>query len=346
MFQVHPTTIPCVSPELLLQLLNTTDCAAVMLDDARVIRYSNEVVANLFGYAPDELIGRPIDVLLPHAAVDVEQNMGHVNRAATRSAPTTQRRSMLARRRDGDTFMSMVVVSSIHQDSHPWSAVIINDVSHVVDAQNALRDKTHAIALMEERSRLARVFQDITTQTLFSAKISAEVLPTAIQRDPELAIRMAEAISQMATGAMAQLRVVLVELLAGEIAANPIESLVQVLANASAARIGKNIAVVSRVRGQPPGNVRSALYRVAQEALHNAATHSVAEHISVDLNVGSRQALLTVTDDGRGAPLERLERSPTGIRAMRDQAALIDAHLDIWSAVGQGTRVTLCWGEV
>jgi PAS domain S-box-containing protein len=338
-----PMSAAPLSPNLLSQLLNTTDCAVVMLDEGQVIRYANDAVERVFGYAPEELAGQSLDVLLPPAAIAKHKDHVREFGMATHSASMAHRKPVHGRRRNGEIFLATVGISTLRQDGKSWCAAIVSDLSPAISAQNELRDKTEAIALMEERARLARIFQDIAAQTLFSAKISAEVLPKVIRRDQDEAIQLAEAISRMTAGAMAQLRIVLVELLEGEIAANPIESLIQVLADACAARIGRPIAVAMRVHGQPPIEVRRSLYRIAQEALHNAATHSAATRISIDFTVTPNQAGLIITDDGRGAPVDRIERSTTGIRVMREQAQLIDARLDIWSGVGQGTRVSLTW---
>jgi PAS domain S-box-containing protein len=335
-----------LSPELLTQLLNTTDCAVVVLDATQTIRYVNDAVTRVFGYAPAELIGHSIDLLLPESSVSAHRQ--HVrdfcaSMHVAHSENMVHRKPVHGRRKNDETFLAMIGISTLIRNGQQWCAAIVNDLTTVVNTQAELRTKTEAMALMAERARLARIFQDITSQTLFSAKISAEILPKVIRRDQDEAIRMAEAISRMAAGAMAQLRIVLVELHEGEIAANPIESLIKLLADASAARIGFPISVALTVRGQPPEPVRVTLYRVAQEALHNAVSHSAAERIDVDLYVTPNLARLIVTDNGRGTAHERLRTSRAGVQAMREHAAQIDAHLDIWSAAGQGTRVSLAW---
>jgi PAS domain S-box-containing protein len=335
-----------LSPDLLTQLLNTTDCAVVVLDATQTIRYVNDAVKRVFGYAPAELIGRSIDLLLPESSVSAHRQHVRDFGASTHSAHSenmVHRKPVRGRRKNNEVFLAMVGISTLVRDGQRWCAAIVNDLTNVVNTQTELRHKNEAMALMAERARLARIFQDITSQTLFSAKISAEILPKVIRRDRDEAIRMAEAISRMAASAMAQLRIVLVELRDGEIAANPIESLVKLLADASAARIGFPISVELTVRGQPPEPVRIALYRVAQEALQNAVLHSAAGRINVDLHVAPNLARLTVSDNGRGADHERLRSSSAGVNAMREHAAQIDADLDIWSAAGQGTRVSLAW---
>ncbi|WP_203716462.1 sensor histidine kinase [Asanoa siamensis] len=80
------------------------------------------------------------------------------------------------------------------------------------------------------------------------------------------------------------------------------------------------------------------LYRVAQEALTNAARHSGARTIEVSLRRHPGEVRLRITDDGRGfgdAP------EGAGIRGMRERALLVGAALSLGPAIGGGADVRL-----
>lgn len=79
------------------------------------------------------------------------------------------------------------------------------------------------------------------------------------------------------------------------------------------------------------------LYRVAQEALTNAARHAEAERVEVSLRHTDGSVVLAVTDNGHGG---RIAGEGAGIRGMRERALLIGATLDITSAAS-GTQVRL-----
>ncbi len=91
-----------------------------------------------------------------------------------------------------------------------------------------------------------------------------------------------------------------------------------------------------------PAPLASVLYRVAQEALRNAARHAVASHVRVRLQRGDAGITLDVTDDGKGFDLLRAEerRPGMGLFSMRERVALVHGHLDVSSVPGRGTRVT------
>jgi two-component system sensor histidine kinase UhpB len=80
------------------------------------------------------------------------------------------------------------------------------------------------------------------------------------------------------------------------------------------------------------------LFRIAQEALNNAAKHAQAEKVKIRLEVKELQFILEIHDDGRGfdpaAPTGRL-----GMRSMRERAEAAGAAFQVESAPGQGTLV-------
>ncbi|MEU0413149.1 sensor histidine kinase [Streptomyces griseorubiginosus] len=80
------------------------------------------------------------------------------------------------------------------------------------------------------------------------------------------------------------------------------------------------------------------LYRVAQEALTNAARHAEAEKVEVSLRRVGEAVVLSVVDDGRG-----IQAAPegAGMRGMRERALLIGATLDVTSQPQAGTAVRL-----
>ncbi|MFF2361359.1 HAMP domain-containing sensor histidine kinase [Streptomyces sp. NPDC058122] len=80
------------------------------------------------------------------------------------------------------------------------------------------------------------------------------------------------------------------------------------------------------------------LYRVAQEALTNAARHAEASQVEVSLQHTDEVVVLAVVDDGRG---NGVAREGAGIRGMRERALLIGATLDVTSPPQAGTQVRL-----
>jgi signal transduction histidine kinase len=95
-----------------------------------------------------------------------------------------------------------------------------------------------------------------------------------------------------------------------------------------------------------PDDVALAIFRITQEALHNAIQHADASEIAVRLTEYPDRLRLTVTDDGRGIvegvdPARFVAQGHFGLAGMRERAAMIRGKLDVQTAADYGTVVIL-----
>jgi two-component system CheB/CheR fusion protein len=109
------------------------------------------------------------------------------------------------------------------------------------------------------------------------------------------------------------------------------------------ARFASIYGIDSRFESGPPITLRDSvkatqLFRIAQEAVRNAAEHAKATHIIVRLGREGIRDVLEVRDDGTGFEHDT-EAPGAGLRIMRHRAKLIGASLEITSTSGQGTLV-------
>jgi PAS domain S-box-containing protein len=117
----------------------------------------------------------------------------------------------------------------------------------------------------------------------------------------------------------------------------------------AAARAGAAVTVESvglEEDGGParrlPSEVETALYRIVQEALTNAAKHAVpagAKNVSVTLQRVDGHVLATIEDDGPGFDPETAGAGRLGLVGMRERAALLGGTLEVESAPGSGTTI-------
>jgi signal transduction histidine kinase len=89
-----------------------------------------------------------------------------------------------------------------------------------------------------------------------------------------------------------------------------------------------------------------ALFRIVQEALHNAIQHADASEIAVRLTRYPDHLRLTVTDDGCGIQggadsVRFVAQGHFGVAGMRERASMIGARLDIQTALEYGTVVSV-----
>jgi signal transduction histidine kinase len=83
------------------------------------------------------------------------------------------------------------------------------------------------------------------------------------------------------------------------------------------------------------------VYRIAQEALANAARHSGADRARLSISCDAGTLVMLISDDGSGFDRSSVEESGIGLAGMEERARLLGGQLSIESAPGAGTRVRL-----
>jgi signal transduction histidine kinase len=203
-----------------------------------------------------------------------------------------------------------------------------------------LYERSRELSALEERARLARELHDAVTQKLFSIRAHARAAAVLGDRgDCPAAGREIEAVAVLGAEAHAELRAIIDGLAPPDLAqAGLAESLRRYTALAGRAH---NVDVTVTACATSFGAaVDAALFRVAQEALHNALRHSGAARVRVTLSAEG----LEVTDDGHGFVSEASMTGGLGLASMRERAAAVGGTLLVTSAPGEGTRVLLTVG--
>ena len=85
--------------------------------------------------------------------------------------------------------------------------------------------------------------------------------------------------------------------------------------------------------------LKKRLYRIAQEALHNAVKHAHASRLDVRMTCAPDSLMLEVCDNGEGFDPLAAYPGHLGLRSMRERALLAGGTLDIVSAKSCGTQI-------
>lgn len=207
-----------------------------------------------------------------------------------------------------------------------------------------LHERSRELSIAEERNRLARELHDAVTQKLFGVVLAAESGAALLARDVDAAAAQLALVRELAREAMDELRSVIVHL---RPAALDSHGLAAALAtHVEVLRRVHRQEIVLAVEGDAPvaATVEGDLFRIAQEALHNALRHADAPRIDVVLRCepGGRVEL-EVRDDGTGFdPAAPGVRSRSlGLTTMAERARAAGGSLTIESAPRAGTTVRL-----
>lgn len=224
-----------------------------------------------------------------------------------------------------------------------------------------LREQAQQDAVAAERNRLARELHDSVTQTIFSASLIADVLPTIWERNPPEAVGALEDLRKLTRGALAEMRTLLLELRPIGLGEVGLADLLRQLAEGISGRVRAQIKVLVEGDAILPTEVKFAFYRIAQEALNNVAKHSGADTVEIEIKSNlpvmgrkskkialgqrnfSESVSLSIRDNGRGFDPKRVIGEHLGLGIMQERALNAQVHLSIRSKPGHGTEIALRW---
>jgi signal transduction histidine kinase len=199
------------------------------------------------------------------------------------------------------------------------------------------------LATTRERNRLARELHDTLAHTLSAVAVELEAVSTLWDDNPACARTLLERSLAATRSGLTETRRALQAL-----RSSPLEDLglalalrQQVETVAARADLALDLQIPERLDDLSP-DVEQCVYRVAQEALANAARHAQARRVQVSLLQERDRLTLTVSDDGRGFDLRAIDAaSHLGIRGIQERTEAAGGTLEILSEPGQGTTVRL-----
>lgn len=235
----------------------------------------------------------------------------------------------------------MVVESTsraLHDDAIGLISTVADQASSAISNCRAL-DAARSLAAIEERQRVANDLHDSVSQTLWTAQLAAERLAKSADLPAELSER-ANRLRVLTTGALAEMRTLLMELRPEVIEGTPLEELLGQLVRGFSSRKHATCELDIEPAPEPEPAVREALYRIVQESLNNVVRHARATAVAVRLRVTGGDLVLEITDDGLGFD-SGSRPDHLGLRIMAERAEAVGGVLVVESAPGAGTTVTV-----
>jgi signal transduction histidine kinase len=212
--------------------------------------------------------------------------------------------------------------------------------------QEQLRLLSHQLLLAqeEERKKISRELHDVIAQTLTSINVqlaglknktglNTKQLERSIARTQRLVVRSVNIVHQFAR----ELRPTVLDDL-GLIPA--LHTFMKSFKERTGIRV--RLSAFAAVK-QVNGHTRTALYRVAQEALNNVARHAQATQAEVSIQKLDGALCMTIKDDGKGfqqkGALVVKKRKRLGLLGMRERLEMVGGNFTVTSLPGKGTTV-------
>jgi signal transduction histidine kinase len=226
-------------------------------------------------------------------------------------------------------------------------------VASAIEYARLLR-KTKEMAIVEERTRLARDMHDGVAQNLAYLLIQVDRGLNMVDEGGKLEQQL-ETIGSLLEQNIAEIRRNIFDLRPIEFEARTLTDVLKKFVIEFGERW--NLQVSWQAQGEiddVPAQIESSLYRILQEGLSNARQHARCRHVSVKLIVQNRQSVtLQIEDDGQGFDLDAQQADATGrglgLVSMRERAQSVNGQLSIETLPNSGTRIVaklpLAFGE-
>ncbi len=201
-------------------------------------------------------------------------------------------------------------------------------------------------AVLDERGRIAREVHDSLAQGLTAVSLQLEGAEELLEREPVEARRHLDLARAMVRSSLGEARRFVWGLRAQTPSARGglVDALGGVVRQLDAP-VGRGPRVALAVRGEPrplAAAVEDGLFRIGQEAITNAVRHAAASRVEAELAFDDGQVRLAVRDNGRGfEPAGGAAADGFGVRGMRERATALSGVLDVRSAPGEGTEVSV-----
>jgi PAS domain S-box-containing protein len=325
------------------------DYAIFMLEPGGRVASWNPGAQRIKGYSADEIVGQNFSVFYtpdeiatgkPVHLLETAASQGHVEDEGWRV------------RKDGSRFWANVVITAVRDDAGALVgfAKITRDMSERRRLEEL--ERAHAASALvqqgreNEQKRVARELHDDLGQRIAALKMALTLHETELVNVlPESARGELGAIAQI--GAQIDALAVAVRRIAADLRPAVLDDLglqaaLEWLAQDFESRYGVRVRCELDISEPDLGEFAStALFRVAQEALTNAARHAQAHRVTIELENDAQHCHLRISDDGIGFdPRSAARPDAFGLIGMRERVLQLGGSLTIESRPGAGVTIS------
>lgn len=327
------------SEEKYRQLVENADCIILRMDTHGNITYFNEYAQTFFGYTEREILGKSVvGMIVPEtdaAGRYISKIEKDVRRHPERYAAYESENIC----KDGRRVWVVWANSLIRGPQKKIAEVLC--VGHDITHRRLLEKEVLEIT-ERERKLLGQEMHDSIGQVMTGVAIKSKGLALKLKGNSPGEAKSAEVIARLANQAIAQMRDLAKSLYPIDIETGGLVSALQTLAS----NAEKMLDVKCRFVCKEPVSISSLveskqLYRIAQEAVTNAAKHGKAKKITIELRSAEGLCVLSVSNNGLDFEMLSHSNEGLGLKIMEYRTNLIGGVLKIGRGKKRGTLVTV-----
>lgn len=369
-----------LTPELARSALDAAPDAMIIIDGSGATLFANRQVSSLFGYTHDEIVGKPVEMLMPERLRALHVGHREHERNSVRVRPMGAGLELYGRRKDGTEFPVEISLSPIEHEQGALVAAAIRDITdrkraeaeliHAREVADGAREVANQAREAADRANQGKSrFLAMASHDLRQPLQSFELLNGSLRRLPtDPAVAEAVAQQGVAIATMSRLLNALLDiskLESGAIKPEPTDFAVAVVFDelrrtfaASAANKGLEFDVTTSdeiAHGDP-----TLIEQILSNLVSNAIKYTRRGLVSLRC-IASPNAMLRieVLDTGIGIPAAQIEYIydefyqvgvPTnsirdgyglGLSIVQRLVKLLNLKLDVRSEVGKGSAFSL-----
>ncbi|MGE5467535.1 MAG: PAS domain S-box protein [Ignavibacteria bacterium] len=319
---------------------------AIVTDPNGTILWVNDAFCRIFGYERDEVIGKNPRILKSgrHSAEEYSEFWRQLTAAGH------WRGELWNRRKTGEVFPEEISIQALRgADGRILRYIsIFSDITErkrndeeLRRSQAQLQELTGFLqtAREEERTRIARELHDELGQALTVLRIDLSWLQGKCPKSEPAVINRLEGAYGLVERTVNAVRRISADLRPPMLDDLGLAAAIEHHVRGFAERTGIACELnMDREEFDLANDAATTLFRVVQEALTNAARHSGAKHVTIDIEEAEDGVHLVVADDGRGFDASAAPPG-FGLLGMRERVKMQGGRLAIESAPGAGTRV-------
>lgn len=215
------------------------------------------------------------------------------------------------------------------------------EIKRLYEQLQAYSQQAEELAVMDERTRMAREMHDTVGHRLAVSAVQLEVAQKLIDRDPQRAKEVTSVVREQVLAALDELRRTVAALRSpveeGLALSTSLQRLVVSFQQATGVEV--TLTLSDDLPDDIPPPQRKAIYRAAQETLTNVHKHARASHVWMQLSRAGDRLTLVVEDDGQGvSPDAAAQAAGFGLLGLQERAQRLGGDFRLEPRQPRGSR--------
>ena len=310
----------------------------LLVDQRGLIVLANEQLCELFGHERAELVGQPIEMLVPANRRGSHVAQREAFQQQPRLRPMGVGQYLTGLRKDGTEFPVEISLASTGESEAALAIGIVRDVTEYREIEEERRDLLTTVQRQLERDRIARDLHDDIIQSVYAVGLSLQIARNddSILRE-DLVRRTVIDLNSVISDIRAYMRELTSDQVDGHPAGMLAARIEELVAGTGTPYWTVNISLAQAMTRE----LEQQIHRLTKELVSNVQRHAQAANASITLLHNDGEIELAVEDDGVGFEPNDVHKGAFGLRSIHERVTELGGTVTIQPRSSQGTSVRI-----